>query len=260
MINKCIFPAIAGASLGLAVLACNFGAVPQTPVESTRPTTLPTSDSNNPAVVGACANPLLPVTIGTTWNYSLMGPISDTFTRTILSMDDSGFTDQDTFGTGAVRKGTWNCDHGNLIALDPNNGPSAFVNTTRSESDFHTTENSGVTLPAAIHTGDTWTQTMTIEGTQTINGNEATSKNNTSATCTAVGAETVTVLAGTFDATRLDCHMTINITVTTLGGTVPTHFDTTTTSWYAPNIGWVKSVTTTSDGTSIVELVSYTIP
>lgn len=258
MSKQRFLPLVSGFILSLAILACSLGTNNDGNGGSTAPA------ANTPAssgISGPCANPLLPIKVGATWNYQLTGPISDTFTRTILSVDSSGFTDQDTFGRGVIRSGKWNCDHGDLIALDPDSsGPSAYVNTTRAAGQFHTTANEGVTLPAGITIGNPWTQTVTIEGTETINGRETPAKNNTATTCQAIGVESITVPAGTFSATRLDCQIKIEITVTALGVEVPAHLSMTTSNWYAPNVGWVKSLTTTPDGESTVELVSYTIP
>lgn len=150
---------IAGGILILSTLACSRGANPA-PTEILSPQEVSTASvpANDPSSAsGACANPYLPIVNGATWNYKLTGPIPDTFTRSILSEVESGFTDQDIFGTGATRQGKWNCENGNLIALDPTNGNSASVNSNNVTTDFQTTESSGVTIPATFSAGDAWT-------------------------------------------------------------------------------------------------------
>ena len=93
---------------------------------------------------------------GATWDYKITGPVSDTFTHTILSVESDGFTEQDQFGTGVTRQGKWQCDDGNLIALNPSGGSSASVSTEGVSVDFETTAQGGVTLPASLTAGDTW--------------------------------------------------------------------------------------------------------
>lgn len=240
-------------ALLLSTLACNIGAsVPTGDGEAQSP-----SGSTSG---GACANPYLPVVVGATWNYSLTGSTSDTFTRSIVSVDAGGFTDQDVFGTGVTRQGKWTCDNGAVTALDPTSGNSASVNTENVSVDFHTTSASGVTLPAVLNQGDTWTQTITLEGTENINGLEVPAKNEFSNTCTAGGRESVTVAAGTFDAVRIDCQTNMNITITMNGAPISSPFSFTATSWYTEKVGLIKTATSGTDLDSTVELTSYTIP
>ena len=212
---------------------------------------------------GACANPLYPVVMGATWTYSMTGATPGNFTRSIVAVAADGFTDQDVFDAGTTRTGQWKCDSGALTALDPGSGgaPTANVATSAMSADFKTTAMDGVTLPANVTAGTTWSQSFTIEGTQSINGTDVQSKNQSNYNCTAGATESVTVAAGTFDALKVDCQSDMTITITMNGVDVPTNVNTTSTTWYAPGVGQVKTVTTLSDGsTSTIELVSYTIP
>jgi hypothetical protein len=258
---------IAGGALVLSMLACNLGNGPVpsgttspegTPNESTPATKAPTDSPSSPS--GACANPYLPVVPGATWNYKLTGPVPDMFTRSILSVEASSFTDQDVFGTGVTRQGKWSCDNGSLIALDPSSGGSASVNAENVTVDFQTTELSGITFPATVNAGDTWTQNTTLEGTETISGTQVPVKNQFTTTCTASGVESVTVGAGTFDALRVECQTATNITITMQNNPIQTNMTFNSTNWYAKNIGLVKKVNTGEGLDSTIELVSYNIP
>jgi hypothetical protein len=259
---------IAGGVLILSMLACNFGTSPDPYVplppqdnatnESAPVTEIPTDNTSNSS--GACTNPYLPVIAGATWNYKLTGPTPDTFTRSILSVEADGFTDQDIFSAGVSRQGKWKCDNGSLVALNPSNGGSASINAENVSVDFQTTELSGVTLPATVNAGDAWTQTTTLEGTETINDMQIPAKNQFTNTCTAIGVESVTVEAGTFDALRVECQTVMNISVTVKDNPILTSLTFTSTNFYAENIGLVKTVTTGEGLDSTVELVSYNIP
>ena len=145
-------------------------------------------------------------------------------------------------------------------ALDPTSGGSASVNTEGVTVDFQTTEQSGVTLPASVQPGDTWTQTVTLEGTETIGDTQIPAKNQFSNTCKAVGVESVTVAAGTFDALRVECQTNMVITVTMQGNDISTPVNFQATNWYVQGVGLVKTVSTGSNLDSTIELAGYTIP
>jgi hypothetical protein len=246
--------------LVLSVLACNIGSAPTAEANPSDPNPAATqAPADNTDSSDACANPLLPIRVGATWTYKLSGEVSDTFTRSIVSVDPSGFTDQDVFGSGVTRQGKWNCEQGNLIALNPTEGGSASVTAANVAADFQTTELSGVTVPFAVQPGDTWTQTITLEGIQNINGTDIPSKNQFSNTCTAIGQESVTVEAGTFDTMRFDCQTIINITITMSGQDIQNAIEFTSLNWHAEGIGLVKTVSAESVD-STIELVSYNIP
>ncbi len=215
--------------------------------------------------IGPCGNPLLPTAAGATWHYDMTGTTTDTFTRSIQAADSSGFTDQDLFhDSGATRSGKWTCSSGNLTSLDlvgeltatasrPSNLLPALA--------FQTTDSSGVTLPARINAGDSWTQTTSLDGTAVVNLKNVDATSDVSVNCTAAGTESVTVPAGTFDAMRLDCQIDQLITVTVgEGQAAPAHINYTTTYWYARNVGLVRSVTNGANLDTTISLASYTIP
>lgn len=252
--------------LTIALTACSLpgpGAPPSPEPEgiptTESPTVAPTETAQQPQPAGGpCQNSLLPIEVGATWTYAMSG---DTFTRTIISVEESGFTEQDTFGTGTVRTGEWKCEDGNLIALDPSTSASASVSAAGYTMEFATTSLSGITLPAVVNTGDTWSQSVTIEATG-LAGELAMQMTNEFVTnCTAGGVETVTVPAGTFEAYTIICDIDMTTTTQMEGVNVPPVYTSgTTTSWYAPGVGWVKSISTVGGMETVIELTSYTIP
>lgn len=252
--------------IGLSMLACNIGKqAPESAPPPSQPTDVPAAieaptESAAPAGgTSACTNPYLPIVQGATWNYKLTGSLPDTYTRSIVSIEAGGFTDQDVFGTGVTRQGKWSCDNGTLTALDPTGG-SASVTSQNVNADFQTTSASGVTLPAALNPGDTWTQTITLEGTEIISGQQIPAKNEFSNSCTVVGPESVTVEAGTFDAVRVDCNTNMKITITMNNNPIESPITFTASNWYAEKVGVVKISTTGSGFDSTTELVSYASP
>lgn len=190
----------------------------------------------------------------------MTGGFADTYVHSIVSIEASSFTDQDVFGTGITRQGYWNCEDGGLIMLDPGSDTTGTVNTQNATADFHTTSSSGITLPATIKPGDMWDQAVTLEGTENIGGNQVPAKNEFTNSCMAIGVESVTVPAGTFDAMRVDCDTNMDITITMLNTPVSTALKFTTTSWYVENVGMVKTAKTGDGVNSTIELTSYNMP
>jgi len=261
---KKLSSAIAGIAIIISTLACNIGArnppvggpPAQPPISITGEAT--TGAENIPAAGGACSNPYIPIIIGAIWNYKLTGTISDTYTHSIIAADGTSFTEQDIYGTGDTREGKWNCDKGNLVALDPTGSSSA--NVSAKGISFKTTSQSGITFPADLVPGNNWSQSVTLEGTETISGTSIPAKNEATTSCTAAGKESVTVAAGTFDAMRVDCQITMTITITMQGNSIPTTVNVNSNTWYTANIGMVKSVSSGTNFNSAVELTSYSIP
>jgi hypothetical protein len=256
-------PTACAFALVLSALACNFSAGAPAADQPPPPgDAIPdASSASGPGAPGGCANPLYPVAVGVTWTYALSGMSSDTFVRTIVAVDADGFTDQDVFSSGVTRTGEWRCDGGALIALTPTGGSNASVQTTGVNATFQTTALEGVTLPAAVNAGDSWTQDLTSEGTQTINGVEAASRNVVSYACTAGGTESVSVPAGTFDAVRVNCQVSMSITINMNGLEVPTQIESADSIWYAPGVGMVRTESVISGfGNSTIELTAYNIP
>ena len=176
-----------------------------------------------------------------------------------LEVTADGFKDQDVFTVGITTTGEWKCDNWTLIALEPSGTPSATIQDENFSAEFKTTSWDGVTLPAALKAGDTWTQNFTLEGVETIAGMQFNAKNVTAISCTAGATESVTVQAGTFDAVRVDCQSDSIVTVTTNSTDIPTTISMTWTNWYAPNVGLVKT-DSTADINEDMELTSYQIP
>ncbi len=255
--------------LTLAMIACNApgisnpGAIATSTLIDGNILSQPPNPSLGQVAGGACDNPYYPIIAGATWTYSLTGPVTDTFTRSIIAVSSDGFTDQDVFGTGVTRSGLWKCEAGSLIGLDPggNSGATANVQTDNLNASFQTTSMEGVSFPAVIDAGTAWSQSFTIEGTQSINGQDIASKNQTTNSCTVGGNESISVPAGTFSAVRVDCQTSMTITIVMNGAEIPTSINLTSTTWHAEGVGMVKTASTLSDGSvTTIELTAYSIP
>ena len=192
----------------------------------------------------------------------MTGAVTSQYTRSITDVRSDGFSEQTVFASGPTTTSEWQCDDGALVDLQPSAAASAtFQSSSGMSMNFKTIETSGVTVPDNLGPGATWNQELTLEGTTTISGQDAKARNVMKMDCTGSNSESVTVPAGTFNAVRADCKIDSKITVTMSGVEVPTDVSTTSTMWYAPDVGLVKIAEVISGSDSVtIELTSYKIP
>jgi hypothetical protein len=218
---------------------------------------------------GLCANQYFPVLLNATWDYKGTGEeIGDyTSTDTITEVREDGYTLTSQF-EGLTRTQEWACTPEGLSALEyeSGSGSSAGLSTAGMTAEFDTTNVEGISLPKVINAGDTWQQSFEITGTINMaEGMSAGASGTVLYDFEAMGMETVTVPAGTFEAMKLQIHITFNMVVDVQGMSLPIAFESDTSTWYAPGVGWVKSDESTSlDGgdafVSGIELQAYAIP
>lgn len=221
------------------------------------------------SVRGDCVNPLYPVVVNATWNYTSSGSVIGDyeFAQRITNVRADGFTLTIEYSTGVTTTQEWSCQAGDLVVLEAGNGPAATLASIGGTSSQVDTEDvSGVTLPASITSGSAWSQTFTFNGEANLpNGTTGTGEGSYSSTYKALGMETITVAAGTFEAMRIEVESVYDLTVTVeLEGQeieVPVAVGSTITMWYASNIGLVKMVSNNDMmGEESIELTRYTSP
>jgi hypothetical protein len=259
---------IALAALGVfsSMLACSL-AGSGTPAPTESPTGTQQAATEVPTTGAAsseeCDNPLYPVVEGASWQYGGTNAATGdySFTHTFVEIHADGFTEQDVWDSGLVRTGQWSCDGGNLKALELGGG-AGTVSTSSISFVADSTTSEGVTLPATVNAGDTWSQLIDINGHMQMPDNtSAAARNQATQNCTAVGEENVSVPAGTFDAMKIECQVEMTITISLQDLDVPpTTITSTSTLWYAPGVGLVRSESASEFGTSTLELQSYSLP
>ena len=256
--------------------ACSTPPVPPTNAQSTdiaqNPAATPAAEAagtleGNPPVAGQglCTNLYYPVRQGATWTYkSTGGPAGEySFTDTVTSAREDGFTLSTQIGD-ITRTQEWACTAEGLAALQLGGAPAAMLNSQNIQLNLDISNATGVTFPIQLHPGDQWQQTMDVQGNVTMMNQEAEATGNAQMNFSAIGNESVTVPAGTFDALKVAVNVTLNVNATYEGITLPVSFSGDYTYWFAPNVGWVKaSGTGTVLGSSFsdtTELQSYSIP
>ena len=211
---------------------------------------------------GACVNPLFPVVATAVWNYHVSGsPTGDyDYYTTILNVNVDHFEEDSHFGE-LSKAAVWQCTPTGLAALSPGGGTSGTIQTPNASFEYTTTGSTGDTLPVRIAAGDTWTQTLSLHGEHTTSGGTVLTSDGTyTSFFTAAGIEEIKTAAGSFRAMRIDVESNWNLKTTVSGVTVPVHLNITSSVWFAPGVGMVKTVTVFEGTTTTVELTSYTIP
>jgi len=211
---------------------------------------------------GLCTNTYYPVRDGSTWSYkSSGGPAGEySFTDTITALRNDGFTLTSQFSQ-LTRTQDWACKPEGLVALQLG---GAAVSTQNMNLTVETQNVSGITYPNDLQAGDQWDYALDFTGKMQVGGNSADAKGSDKNHFNAMGVESVSVPAGTFDALKVQVDTTLDITATVQGVSVPVALSSTYTYWFVQDVGWVKASGTGSlAGTSFsetIELQSYNIP
>jgi len=130
----------------------------------------------------------------------------------------------------------------------------------------------GVTIPASISAGDSWSQTY--KGTLDVQEYDGALDFTVTINYSAAGEEEITVSAGTFNALKVDSTIESGFILKTQGISMPLYsYNATGTTWFVENIGQVKSTTQgTIEGTGqmagllseefsdTTELIEYSLP
>ena len=211
---------------------------------------------------GQCANTYYPVREGATWTYKSTGsPAGDFgYTDTISSVREDGFTLTSQFAN-VTRTQEWACKPEGLVALQLGGGAVTSQNLKLQVDSQNAT---GVTYPTEIKVGDQWDYALDFTGKMEIAGNSGAATGSDKNHFNALGEESVTVPAGTFDALKIQVDTALDIQVTYQGLTVPVTLKSSYNYWYAQGVGWVKASGTASMAgesfTETIELQSYSIP
>ncbi|MBL8100178.1 MAG: hypothetical protein JNK81_13425 [Anaerolineales bacterium] len=246
-------------------LACNL-TNPISPENIPSSDTTNTQPTENVVIQGLCDNPIYPVKQNATWTYfNTGGPSGDfTYTDTITEVRPDGFTLTTTF-EGLTRTQKWACETGGLKALEYGGGPTAAISTQDVNMQFSTLQVTGVSLPKEIVPGMQWLYSLTLEGGTTMpDGSQTKSSGTFNVTMQEMGSETITVPAGTFETIKFQATTTLDIVGEFQGIQVPMKITGSTITWFAPNIGQIKSISNSDFGgapfTLTTELQSYNIP
>jgi hypothetical protein len=214
------------------------------------------------AVSGGCGNPYFPATLNTVRTYKSSGLPSGetTITDTVTEARADGFTIQSNYGSG-TKTVEWLCSPEGLRVYNTGADKAEGFSVDSGQFQLNVTfkNPSGVTLPPAIAPGDSWAQSFEFESTGEIAGSTTTSTGVSNTTYQAVGVESVTTPAGTFQAMKIQSQTKEDIQATFNGMAMNSTSEYQTIFWFAEGVGLIRSETTGSY-TETVELQSYSIP
>jgi hypothetical protein len=213
-----------------------------------------------------CDNLLYPAIQGAVWVYTSTGGTSGAFnyTNSNTEVRADGFTLTSQIGD-VTRTQEWACQPDGLKALQLGGGSAAGISIQGMTADLAVSEVTGISLPKDITPGAQWQYSLALQGTVVMPGDpQAPAKGTYSVTMQEMGSETVTVPAGTFEAIKIQSNSTVDIISSFAGNELPIKFNGTTITWYAPGVGYVKSVENGDFGgeafSATTELQSYSIP
>jgi hypothetical protein len=257
----------------LAACGSQSSVVPtSTPLKMAGPTanqpgtsTLPGNPTAGPTLTGGggCTNAYFPLSSGATWSYASTGSLAGdyTYTRTISGLGSMGFTTNDAF-SGVTRTVTWSCDNGNLTSL-ASGSSGTLVSGSSMRMTVDSVSATGYVIPNAFTDGKTWSEALSISGTNMQGATEkGTVVSDVVTSCATAGAESVKVPAGTFDTVKITClsNQVATVTLTVGGSTGPVTTIQNSTQWYAQGVGMVQTVNSGDAGNETIQLTSYSIP
>ena len=229
-----------------------------------QPTEAPTTSGEATPVTtaGSCVNAFYPVREGSTWTYQSTGsPAGNySFTDTITALRPDGFTLTSKFDK-LTRTQEWACRPEGLVALQLGGGALTSQNL---KLEIETQNTSGVSYPANIAVGDQWDYALDFTGKMDLAGSSGEATGNDKSHFTALGMDSVTVPAGTFNALKIQVDTILDISVTVQGLSVPVTFSSSYIYWFVQDTGWVKASGTGSIGgeafAETIEMQWYNLP
>ena len=251
-------------TLALFVTACGPGNTGNPDV------VLPILETSQPGASSTaselCSNMLYPTNQGATWIYTSTGGPGGFFiyTNSITEVRADGFT-LTSQSPDFTRTQEWSCQPDGLKTLQLGGGNAVGISVQHMTADLTALEVTGINLPKDIMEGSQWQYSMSLEGTVVMPDNpQAPAKGTYSVVIQEMGRETVTVPAGMFEAIKIQSNSTVDIMSVFAGMDTPIKFNGTTITWYAPGVGYVKSVENGDFGgeafSTTTELQSYSIP
>jgi hypothetical protein len=222
--------------------------------------------SGEPAKSGTCANPLYPVIQGATWTYASTGSPAGPFLfiDTIAATHADGFTLASQF-KDLTRTQEWACRSEGLLALQLGGGSTASISAQGLTAQFEASNATGISLPVDVQNTQQWAYDLNMKGTIAMPDNQASQADgNVSSTFQVLGTESISIPAGTFDTIKIQVDSEYTLNTSFQGFPMPLNFSSTAIMWYAPYVGWVKSIENSDFGGSLysstIELQSYSFP
>ena len=205
----------------------------------------------------ACDHPYFPLRPGSSWTYSTTEGAVTWSTGSVGGTADSAEATMTISIPELTMTANWNCTSEGIVSYDFGTISIAGMGEVIS---MDVTDNSGVFLPAAslLAPGYSWSNNYSLAMRIMVEGTALDTTMSAAESWSAVGMETVTVPAGTFEALRVEGSE--NISMSGFMGMGGVDVAVNSTYWYARGVGIVRYTSVAEGSSSVGELTSYTIP
>jgi hypothetical protein len=212
-----------------------------------------------PALAQLCDQPFSPARANWEWQYRVTGERASTYSIRKTNISDNGFI-QVRQTTGSREESRYRCTLEGIFPVDFGGSGSnrAEVGGQPVNYNLEVAKVTGVAVPDydTWAVGNSWKLVIEVRGTGqqgpvrfNINGTLET-------TYKVVAQEIVTTPAGRFNAYKLQTLFVTRIRASAGPLNIPFNFESQGISWYAENVGLVKSIQKTREGESVTELLA----
>ncbi|GIW27461.1 MAG: hypothetical protein KatS3mg070_0824 [Meiothermus sp.] len=213
----------------------------------------------SPALAQLCDQPFAPARPGWEWQYRVTGERPGAYSIRKTSITESSFV-QVRQSAGGKEETTYRCTPEGIAPVDfgTQGGGRVEAGAQSVSYDLKVVKVTGVAVPDYDRwaVGGSWKLVLEVQGT----GQQGPLRFNISGTLETtyrvVAQETVTTPAGRFVAYKLQTTFATRLRAQAGPLSLPFNFESQGTSWYAENVGLVRSIQKTRDGENVTELVA----
>lgn len=214
------------------------------------PTSLPTGG------IGLCENAFYPVRPDRSMPYQVLSgtSVSSTYSKTVIQVTANSFTERRDFGSKSADQ-HWSCTDRGLASKEF----STLLAHGLVQFDLDTTSSTGVTLLRSNEwkLGATWSNSYEIKGQVTQNGTTTNGTGTVDINHAITAQEAANVPAGRYEAWRVDSVLTLHLNASRGAFNIPVRtIELSESTWYARDIGMVKSALTMEGQTATTELLA----
>lgn len=211
------------------------------------------------ALAQLCDQPFSPTRPGWEWQYRVMGERSSTYSIRKINIADGGFT-QVRQTAGGREEMKYRCTFEGIFPVDFGSSGSNRVEAGGQpvSYDLDVVKITGVAIPDydTWAVGNSWKLVIEVRGTGQQGPLRFVISGTLETTYRVVAQENVTTPAGRFMAYKLQTTFITRMRANAGPISIPFNFESQGTSWYAENVGLVKSIQRTREGENVTELVA----
>lgn len=212
-----------------------------------------------PAVAQLCDQPFSPTRPTWEWQYRVVGERTSTYSIRKINITDGGFIQVRQTG-GGREESRYRCTVEGIFPVDfgGSGDNRAEVGGQPVSYNLEVAKVTGVAIPDydSWSVGNSWKLVIEVRGT----GQQGPVRFNISGTLETtyrvVAEETIATPAGRFTAFRLQTTFVTKMRANAGPINIPFNFESQGTSWYAENVGLVKSIQKTRNGENVTELIA----